>query len=90
MVPALWCCAIGEHYGRDFCFAVLVRAQCSSAQDASGEALAEVACTTGDDDSHAAMCAALLGSRVLQTVRSFGSQCIAIDSSAYAAIGAIF
>ena len=72
MVPALWCCAIGEHYGRDFCIAVLMRAQCSSAQDASGEALAEVAGASGDDDSHAAMCAALLGSSVLQTVRNLG------------------
>ena len=53
-------------------------------------ALAEVACTTGDDDSHAAMCAALLGSRVLQTVRSFGPQCIGFDSEcSYAAINAI-
>ena len=49
-----------------------MRAQCSSAQDASGEALAEVAGASGDDDSHAAMCAALLGSSVLQTVRNLG------------------
>ncbi len=75
-MPALRSRAIGEHYGRDFRFAVLMRTQCSSAQDASGEALAEVAGASGDDDSHAAMCAALLGSRVLQTVRSFGPQCI--------------
>ena len=54
-MPACWRGAIGEHYGRDFCFAVLVRAQGSSAQDASGKALAEVAGASGDDDSHAAV-----------------------------------
>ena len=78
-MPACWRGAVGEHYGRDFrelLSAWLMAAERPATQDTSGEALAEVACTTGDDDSHAAMCAALLGSRVLQTVRSFGPQCI--------------
>ena len=79
MVPALWCCAIGEHYGRDFCFAVLMRPQCSSAQDASGEALAGAG-ASGDDDSHACnVCCRQraqwwLGGSVLQTYNVLGSR----------------